>query len=55
MHASPLLGPIVALVAWSLIMQIWLYVSRFAAMKRAARAAFGVSALRPSIESSANA
>ena len=35
MHASPLLGPIVALVAWSLIMQIWLYVSRFAAMKRA--------------------
>ena len=35
MHASPLLGPIVALVAWSLVMQIWLYVSRFAAMKRA--------------------
>ena len=35
MHASPLLGPIVALVAWSLIMQIWLYVSRFVAMKRA--------------------
>jgi len=35
MHASPLLGPIVALVAWSLFMQVWLYVSRFAAMKRA--------------------
>jgi len=35
MHASPLLGPIVALVAWSLIMQVWLYVSRFAAMNRA--------------------
>jgi hypothetical protein len=35
MHGSPLLGPIVALVAWSLVMQIWMYVSRFGAMKRA--------------------
>jgi len=35
MHYSPILGPIVALAAWSLVMQVWLYVSRFAAMKKA--------------------
>lgn len=31
---SPILGPIVALVAWSLVMMFWLYVTRFGAMKR---------------------
>jgi hypothetical protein len=35
MHYSPLLGPIVALVAWSLIMYIWMYAARLTAMKRA--------------------
>ena len=35
MHHSPILAPVVALVAWSLVMQVWMYVSRFTAMKRA--------------------
>jgi hypothetical protein len=34
MH-SPILAPVVALVAWSLVMQIWMYATRFPAMKRA--------------------
>jgi hypothetical protein len=34
-HYSPILAPVVALVAWSLIMQMWMYVTRFSAMKRA--------------------
>ena len=32
--SSPILGPVVALVAWSLLMMLWLYVTRFAALKR---------------------
>ena len=35
MQHSPLLGPIVALVAWSLVMYIWMYIARLTAMKRA--------------------
>jgi hypothetical protein len=35
MHVSPLLGPVVTLVGWSLVMLIWLYVVRIAAMRRA--------------------
>jgi hypothetical protein len=35
MHHSPLLAPIVALVAWSLVMYIWMYAVRLPAMKRA--------------------
>jgi hypothetical protein len=35
MPHSPILAPIVALVAWTLIMQIWLYAARIPAMKRA--------------------
>lgn len=35
MTHSPLLGPIVALVAWTLIIQIWLYATRLPAMRRA--------------------
>ena len=35
MHYSPILGPVVALVAWSLLMQVWMYAARFAEMKRA--------------------
>jgi hypothetical protein len=34
MH-SPILAPIVALVAWTLVMQIWLYATRLPAMRRA--------------------
>src|SRR4051812_5010882 len=34
MH-SPLIAPIVALVAWSLVMYIWMYAARLTAMKRA--------------------
>lgn len=32
MH-NPLLGPIVALVAWTLVIQIWMYATRFPAMR----------------------
>ena len=31
---SPILGPVVALVAWSLIMMVWMFLTRFPAMKR---------------------
>jgi hypothetical protein len=34
MPHSPILAPIVALVAWTLVMQIWMYATRFPAMKR---------------------
>src|SRR6184192_845011 len=34
MH-SPILAPIVTLVAWSVIMQIWMYATRIPAMRRA--------------------
>lgn len=34
MH-SPILAPIVALVAWSLVMQVWLYATRIPAMRAA--------------------
>src|SRR3954471_24316730 len=32
---SPILAPIVALVAWSLVMQVWLYATRIPAMQAA--------------------
>ena len=35
MHYSPILAPIVALVAWSIVMQVWMYATRFPAMSRA--------------------
>jgi hypothetical protein len=35
MHSSLLLGPIVALVAWTLIVQIWMYATRLPAMRSA--------------------
>ncbi len=41
MHISPLLGPVVALVTWSLVMLIWMYVVRIRAMKRAGLSAEG--------------
>ena len=41
MPISPLLGPVVALVAWSLIMLIWMYVARVRAMRAAGVSAKG--------------
>lgn len=35
MPHTPILAPVVALVAWTLVIQIWLYLTRFPAMKRA--------------------
>jgi hypothetical protein len=34
MNHSPILAPIVALVAWTLLMQIWMYATRLPAMRR---------------------
>ena len=34
MSDSPILAPIVALVAWTLLIMIWMIVTRFAAMRR---------------------
>jgi hypothetical protein len=34
MAYSPILGPIVALVAWTLAMMFWMYATRFPAMRR---------------------
>ena len=31
---SPILGPVVALAAWSLVMMLWMYATRFPAMRR---------------------
>lgn len=33
--ASPILGPVIALVLWSLVMWLWLYATRIPAMQRA--------------------
>ncbi len=46
MHISPLLGPVVALVAWSLVMYIWLYIARIGAMRRAGISAKGTRGTR---------
>ncbi|WP_205481798.1 MAPEG family protein [Sphingomonas arenae] len=35
MPPSPLLGPVVALVAWSLVMMVWMALTRLPAMKKA--------------------
>ncbi len=34
MPHSPIIAPVVALVAWTLVMQIWMYATRLPAMKR---------------------
>jgi hypothetical protein len=34
MEPSPILAPVVALVAWTLLIMIWMMVTRFAAMRR---------------------
>jgi hypothetical protein len=43
---SPLLAPIVALVAWSLVMYIWMYVARIGAMRRKGIRAKGMRGTR---------
>jgi hypothetical protein len=35
MEYSPILAPVVALVAWTLVVQIWMYAARIPAMRRA--------------------
>jgi hypothetical protein len=35
MNYSPILAPVVALAAWSLVMLVWMYVARIGAMRRA--------------------
>ncbi len=34
MSYSPILAPVVALVAWTLVMQVWMYATRLPAMRR---------------------
>ena len=34
MNYGPMLAPVVALVAWTLVMQIWMYATRLPAMRR---------------------
>ena len=34
MHYSPILAPVVALVAWSILVMLWMVVTRFAEFKR---------------------
>jgi hypothetical protein len=46
MQVSPLLGPVVALVAWSLVMYVWLYVARIGAMRRGGISARGMRGTR---------
>ena len=35
MPYTPIIAPVVALVAWSMVMMIWMYLTRFPAMRRA--------------------
>jgi hypothetical protein len=46
MHVSPLLAPVVALVAWSLVMYVWMYVARIGAMRRGGISAKGMRGTR---------
>ena len=34
MHISPILAPVTALIGWSLLMMVWMALTRFAALKR---------------------
>ena len=42
----PILGPVVALVAWSVLMMIWMFVTRFGAMRQAGLSLKGRVGLR---------
>jgi hypothetical protein len=46
---SPILGPIVALVAWSLVMMAWMYATRFPAMRRKGISLKGRVGSRPGV------
>jgi len=46
MNHSPLLGPIVALVAWSLVVYVWMYVARIGAMRARGISAKGMRGTR---------
>ena len=46
---SPILGPIVALVAWSLFMMAWMYATRFPAMRRKGISLKGRIGSRPGV------
>jgi len=46
MNHSPLLGPVVALVAWSLVVYVWMYVARIGAMRRRGISAKGMRGTR---------
>src|SRR3954451_9074923 len=46
MAVSSLLAPVVALVAWSLVMYVWMYVARLGAMRRAGISAKGMRGTR---------
>ena len=47
MSHSQIIAPVVALVAWTLIMQIWMYATRFPAMRRAGVSLAGRRGGRP--------
>ena len=42
----PIVGPVVALVAWTVLMMIWMFVTRFGAMRRAGLSLKGRVGLR---------
>ncbi len=46
---SPILGPVVALVAWSLVMMAWMYATRFPAMRRKGISLKGRVGSRPGV------
>ena len=46
MNHSPLLGPVVALVAWSLVVYVWMYVARIGAMRARGISAKGMRGTR---------
>ena len=47
MSHNPIFGPVIALVAWTLIMMAWLYATRFPAMARAGVSIRGLVGSRP--------
>ncbi|QPQ55844.1 MAPEG family protein [Allosphingosinicella flava] len=49
MSYSPILAPVVALVAWSLMMMFWMYFTRFPAMKRKGISLKGRVGTRPGV------
>jgi hypothetical protein len=46
MHYSPILAPVVALIAWTLVMLVWMYVARIGAMRRTGKSVKGVRGTR---------